>query len=245
MQELKQFKIRASQAGKILTNPRTKTETLSATTLTYVKEWLKETLYKRRKQLSNKYMDKGNINEEDGVTLLALHFGTWLDTNTKYMENDWACGTCDINHKELGVWDIKNSYSLDTFPMFETKIPNTDYADQVNVYQELYDNKVGGGVAYVLTDMPNELLERELKWIDSDDDKQEKALNYIYTLERWKKVKAEYFPNAKEIDFIEIPANKRVKTFDVPYDEEKIKKLKNRVEEIRNFIKQVLNLQNK
>lgn len=242
---MKQFKIRASQAGKILANPRTKTETLSSTTLTYVKEWLKEALYKRRKQLSNKYMDKGNLNEEDGVTLLALHFGAWLDTNTAYMKNDWACGTCDINHKELGVWDIKNSYSLDTFPMFETKIPNTDYADQVNVYQELYDNKIGGGVAYVLTDMPNELLERELKWIDSDDDKQEKALNYIYTLERWKKVKAEYFPNAKEIDFIEIPANQRVKTFEVPYDEEKIKKLKNRVEEIRLYIKEVLNLQNK
>ena len=66
---MQEFKIRASKAGEILTNPRTETETLSATTKTMVKTWLKETLYKRKSFKGNKYTDKGNYNEEEGVTL--------------------------------------------------------------------------------------------------------------------------------------------------------------------------------
>lgn len=237
---MREFKIRASKAGEILTNPRAKTETLSATTKTMVKTWLKETLYKRKSFKGNKYTDKGNYNEEEGVTLLALKFGVWLDTNTTYQENEYMCGTCDINHAEKGIWDIKNSYSLDTFPMFETELPNKEYADQVNVYQHLYNNHKGG-VAYVLTDLPDELLEKELKWLQSDNEKQERALGFIYSVENWQRVKEKYFSSADDIEFVEIPQDKRVKCFDVEYDAEKIKKIEERVVEIRKYIKELVN----
>ena len=39
------FKIRASASGKLMVNPRSKLETLSETTKTYVKEWAKEHIY--------------------------------------------------------------------------------------------------------------------------------------------------------------------------------------------------------
>ena len=39
---MKEFKIRCSAIGKIMTNPRSKTETLSKTTKTYLEEWSKE-----------------------------------------------------------------------------------------------------------------------------------------------------------------------------------------------------------
>ena len=54
MQTIKNFKIRASAGGQIMTNPRAKTELLSETTKTYVFDWLKENIYSYRKEISNK-----------------------------------------------------------------------------------------------------------------------------------------------------------------------------------------------
>lgn len=239
---MKQYKVRASKAGEILTEPRTKSETLSKGVITHAKKWLKETLYKRKYFKGNKYTQKGNANEEEGVTLLSLYYGCWLDTNTNYRENDYMCGTCDINHMDYGIIDIKNSYSLDTFPMFETELPDKDYGVQVNVYQELYDNKkVNGKVAYVLTDLDDEALEQKIKWLQTDNEKQEEAILHVYGAENWKRVKDKFFPNAVPIEFVEIPNEKRVKIFEVPYNEEVIKKLKKRVVEIRKFVKEVVN----
>jgi len=237
---MQEFKCRASQAGKLLTTPRTKGQLLAETTKTYLKEYLIQALYGRRKQIKNKYVDKGNYNEEDGVTLLSIVRKKWYDTNTDYAENDFFCGTCDINHEEDGIIDIKNSYSIDTFPMFESEIPNKDYVAQVNIYMELY-NKRKGAVAYVLTDMPIELLKREIKWLESDDEKQQTSLNFIYSLEAWEKAKSELFPNAEPIEFIPIPNEKRVKIFNVEYDEDLIEKLKNKVEISRDYLAQLKN----
>ena len=57
---MKEFKIRCSAIGKIMTNARSKTETLSKTTKTYLEEWSKEQIYKRKKEVFSKYIDKGN-----------------------------------------------------------------------------------------------------------------------------------------------------------------------------------------
>ena len=229
------FKARASKMGDLMTNPRLKSETLSETAKTYLKEWLIQTKYNRKNVFTNKYVEKGNLNEEDGVTLASIYFRDYLDTTTEYKKNDYFCGTCDINHEKHGIIDIKNSYSLKTFPIFSEKIPDAKYEDQVRTYFELYNNRKGG-VMYVLTDMPLNLLEREIKWLETDDEKQEKAINFIFTLDNWKKAKEQLFPNAGEIDFVEIPKLDRVKFFKVDFSEEWVKKAINKVKESRKYL---------
>ena len=59
------FKARCSKLGAIMTNPRSKTEILSETTKTYLIEWILEKKYGRKKEFSNKYLEKGLTTEQD------------------------------------------------------------------------------------------------------------------------------------------------------------------------------------
>ena len=63
------LKIRCSSIGKIMTNSRSKTETLSKTTKTYLQELAIEEMYGKRKEFSSRYTDKGNQVEDEGIRL--------------------------------------------------------------------------------------------------------------------------------------------------------------------------------
>ena len=63
------MKIRASSIGKIMTNPKTKGESLSQTTKTYLQELAVEEVYNIRKEFSSRYTDKGNEVEELSIAL--------------------------------------------------------------------------------------------------------------------------------------------------------------------------------
>jgi hypothetical protein len=90
------FKARASASGKLMTAPRSKTETLSETTKTYVYEWLKESIYGIRKNINNKYLSKGLWLEDEAIDktieLLDLSFAI---KNDKFFEDDYFTGTPD------------------------------------------------------------------------------------------------------------------------------------------------------
>ena len=64
---MKQFKIRASASGKLMTKPRLKSEVLSKTTKSYLQEWTKEQIYGVRKSIKSKYLDKGNQVEDAAI----------------------------------------------------------------------------------------------------------------------------------------------------------------------------------
>ena len=61
------LKIRCSSIGKIMTNSRSKTETLSKTCKTYLQELAIEEMYGKRKEFSSRYTDKGNAVEDEGM----------------------------------------------------------------------------------------------------------------------------------------------------------------------------------
>ena len=61
------FKIRSSATSKLMG-----VKGLGQTGYTYLEAWLKDHLYKRRTEIKSKYLDKGNISEEYGFTLMAL-----------------------------------------------------------------------------------------------------------------------------------------------------------------------------
>lgn len=210
---------------------------------TYAKNWIKEKLYGRRKEMSNKYTDKGNFNELDALDLVSRYFKVDLTPfyTTEYKSNDYSEGTCDINHPSIGIIDIKNSWDLSTFPMFEDVIPDEKYINQANTYQDLYKNYNKAHIAYVLTDCPLHILEQELRWLETDDEKQRKSNTLIYTSKGWFEAKENFFPNAEPFEFIEIPRKNRIKVFSFDWNPKIVENRKKRVEEIRNYIKELVN----
>jgi len=202
---------------------------------TYCKKWLKEYLYKRRPDIKSKYIDKGNAQEEDGFTVMCLELNLGMVyKNTTFHEDEYMCGTDDV-FTGGKVYDNKCSWSLDTFPMFETELPDAKYEWQVNVYANL--RKVSDGVvAYTLVDAPLDIVERELRWIDDQNKKYKKAMELIFTEAQFKEAQAMYFPDATDTYFIEIPQEKRIKPFGVTKDEAKINLIIERVKMCRAYI---------
>lgn len=154
------FKIRASASGQIITNPRSKTELLSETTKLYVYDWLKEQIYGVRKQLNNKYVNKGLQLEDKAIDkaieVLNLSFAI---KNETYYEDDFFCGTPDLIVDGI-VYDIKCSWDCFTFPLFDTEIPTKGYFYQLQVYMHLLGLKKAK-LVYVLLNTPDELTYEE------------------------------------------------------------------------------------
>lgn len=103
------FKIRCSAIGKIMTNPRTKGESLSQTTKTYIEEQVIHDKYGIRKQFSSRYTDKGNEVENDAIQLASqvLDLG-FLWKNDEHFSNEWMTGTPDVNTDTV-LLDVKSS----------------------------------------------------------------------------------------------------------------------------------------
>ena len=195
------FKIRASASGKVMTNARSKTELISETTKTYIKEWLTEHIYGVRKEIKSKYLTKG-LKMEDTAIDKAIE---WLDLpfaikNEKTFEDEYFKGTPDLIVSDT-VYDIKCSWDTFTFPLFENEIPTKDYFYQLQIYMHLTGCKKAV-LTYVLLNTPDELTYEEKHNYDNMDKKY------------------------------------RIKTFQIEYSEEVIADLKERVTNIRNFIKE-------
>jgi hypothetical protein len=159
-----------------MTEPRSKTETLSETTKTYVYEWLKERIYKVHKEISNKYLNKGLMLEDTAIDKTI----EWLDLsftikNEQFFENDYFTGTPDLIVDGV-VYDTKCSWDCFTFPLFDKDIPTKDYFYQLQIYMELTGCKKAV-LVYVLLNTPDELI-YERKHIYDDLDKKYRIKTY-------------------------------------------------------------------
>jgi len=150
------MKIRSSALGKIMTNPRKKSETLSAGCKTYIKELVKEDLFGYRTTIDSKYLTKGIDMEDTSIDLYNEVHNTLYLKNTERLENEFITGECDINTGDK-IIDIKTSWSLETFPAAVDDINNKDYEMQLRGYMWLYD-KPKAELAYCMVSTPDYLL---------------------------------------------------------------------------------------
>ena len=160
---MKEFKARASSAGKLMIAPRNKSEVLSETTKSYIKEWLIEQIYGFRKEIKSKYIDKGNKLEDTAIDKAI----EWLDLdfvmkNEDSFEDEFFNGTPDIITNDE-ILDTKCSWDAYSFPLFDKELPNKDYFYQMQVYMHLTGKKKAR-VVYVLLNTPEELT-----WEDKHD----------------------------------------------------------------------------
>jgi hypothetical protein len=153
--EIKQFKIRCSAIGQIMTNPRSKSDILSQTCKTYCETWLKEHIYDTEKRIKSKYLIKGIDVELEALEYYAL-IKDWgfILKNQDTFENNFMIGTPDLIYKNL-VIDLKSSWDCFTFPLFDTDIDKS-YWMQLQGYMHL-TGLDKGVLVYTLQNTPDEL----------------------------------------------------------------------------------------
>lgn len=127
-----------SSIGKIMTNARSKSEILSETAKSYIKSVAKQDFFGYNVDLNNKYIIKGQEQEQDSINLLNAVRMTSYVKNDKRLINDIMTGECDILLDDH-IIDIKTSWSLETFPALAEDGMNKDYEWQLRAYMYLYD----------------------------------------------------------------------------------------------------------
>lgn len=149
------FKIRASATKNIMTNPRSKSETLSETCKTYLEEWAKESIYGVRKNIKSKYLTKGISVEDEAIEYYSeiAKLGFVLKNQDRF-EDEFFTGTPDLITGDT-VYDFKSSWDCFTFPLFDTE-PDKGYWMQLQVYMELTGLKKAK-LVYTLQNTPDEL----------------------------------------------------------------------------------------
>jgi hypothetical protein len=214
------LKIRASKAGCLMTEPRNKSDkdagNLSETAKTYLRElWIEKT-YNRRKDITNKFIEKGLLNEETSIDFASLLHNELYEKNEKLYASDYFTGTPDIISGEY-IIDIKSSFDIFTFAKAEL----TDlYYHQLNVYMELTGLRKSK-LIYCLTDAPEATIQRELK-----------TAQYKLQVTELPELEAKL---RKEMCYSDIPLDKKVKVFEIEYSEADIKKLQGKVEKAREY----------
>ena len=225
MQEInpQNFKISCSAISEIMTEPKLKSETLSMTCKSYCKDWLRIQIYEKQKEFTSKYTDKGIQTEDDAIKLLNKFYGWNAEKNSVRKWSEFMHGECDLNiETEDLIVDIKSSYSCFTFPIFEKEIPDKKYMLQIQGYMHLWGMKKGR-ISYVLMDMPDDMVAKELKWKfpepPSDEEYQAAAAQYFYS---------------------HMADNLRIKSFNFDYNPELIAAIEQRVKDCRIYISSLL-----
>ena len=220
------MKIRCSSLGKIMTAPRSKSEVLSQTAKSYIEELAKEHLFGIKKVFKSRYTDKGNEVEEQAIELTEDVLGfEFLTKNEKYFENDYIKGTPDVITTSL-IIDVKSSWSGETFPFFESELPNKDYYYQVMGYMWL-TGKQNALISYCLINTPEEIVNDEIRrtaWGKYEIEPSEETIREVQSIH----------------NFNHIPKDRRVKAFHVEFNEGVINEMKTRIEECRKYFNNLI-----
>lgn len=232
--DFSQTLFRCSSLGFIMTDPRSKGETLSETTKGHLIDVYVANRYGRQEDIQNKYIEKGLAVEEDSITLYSRMKKRFYPKNETHLSNQWIKGTPDlftgesINNAET-ITDIKSSWDIYTFHRVLTKEINKMYYWQLQGYMDLSGAK-SATLAYCLVNTPQQLIEDEKRRL------------------MWKMgVATEETPLFKEaceelqrsMTFDDIPLHERLIEFHIERNEADIMKMHARVEECRKWLNEV------
>lgn len=195
---------------------------------TYLKKWVKMKMFDRNEDWKSIVVNKGLMCEQKGIDLVSEILKLkGLEKNDEYFENDFMNGCPDIINNEK-IRDIKNSWDLFTFPMFDDEVPNKDYWWQMQGYMILTGLKKAS-LDYMLIDTPMPLVFIDLKRLYYESGG---------VAAEWTQEKYEYlYPNYR---FDDIPMEMRLKSFEFEYDPAIEEKIKQRVLLCRKYINETL-----
>lgn len=132
---------------------------LSETAKSYLNSLAKEGVYQYRKELDICMFAKGKECEETLIDMANRVFGMFLVKNTERRSDEFITGEPDLVLDDA-IWDIKNAWSLDTFPPTPAEAHNDDYEWQLRGYMRLFD-KPYARIVYGLVNTPEHLRRYE------------------------------------------------------------------------------------
>ena len=153
------MKFRCSSLGKLMTEPRSKSEgPLSVGAKTYIRELAAQEIFGVEFEISSKQIEKGIEVEGDSIDLLNSVRGLSLVKNVERRSNDLITGECDLFDAEAKRGhDIKSSWSIATFPITVADCEDRLYEWQMRGYMALWDADEWE-VNYCLVDTPDRLI---------------------------------------------------------------------------------------
>lgn len=213
------YKFHCSGLKNLMTKSRTKSEPLSETTKSYLREiWIEE-VFGRRKVISSGPMEKGTAVESDSMELVKEVLGKTYFKNNKQISNEYVIGTPDIiDAKDKMIHDIKSSWDLWTYSAVTGEQARKDYYYQLLGYmwiQEFSESTL----LYGLVNTPEHLMYKEwskLAW-NMDEQEAERITRLNHT-------------------FDDIPATKRLKVYHFQYLQEEVDELVNKIELSRAYL---------
>lgn len=206
-----------------MTNSRVKSEPLSETTKTALRElWIKETYNREKYDKANKYTDKGIMCEADAMELIKTVTGVSYFKNKTTFENEFITGTPDIVDGKQ-IKDTKCSWDIWTFNGATEKSAYKDY-----YYQQLgYMWLTGGETAelmYCLVNTPEPIMNDELY-----------RLSFRFP-EINGSDESKIAPFKRNFIFDDIPAPERLKVFPLAYSADDVEELKDKIFHARDYL---------
>lgn len=220
--------IRCSSLSCLFTEPKLKADKeagkLSKTAqLHLIKTYIRE-YWGIDKQLATKQIVKGNMCEDDGITMVSVVDGVFYDKNTERRSNEWITGEPDIVHDIID--DVKCSWDAETFLPKLIEPVDATYEYQMQGYMWLFD-KPKARVRYCLVTTPETIRNQEkYGLLRRMDVATEENPDFIREWERLEKTMV----------FDSIPVRERVIDHYVDRDEEIIAQIPIKVERARQFL---------
>lgn len=259
MESANEIKFRCSSLGHLMTDARSKSETLSETTKTHLIDVFVSEKHHRKEELSNKYLSKGNEREEDSITLLSRNTKVFYKKNEEHLFNDYIKGTPDIYtgndiYHADEIFDTKTSFSAHTFFRAKHKELEKNYYWQITGYMWL-TGATKGTVAYCLVNGTYQQIsdeKRKLAYqmnefgVDVHSDEYLKKcrqieINHIFDLEAFVKENPHFeFDNDLSKWEYDIPYTERVHLISFERNEADILRLAQRIKECRIYMNENL-----
>lgn len=229
------IQFRCSSLGHLLTDPKSaadkKAGNLSESAKTHLIDVYVANKYGRQSDIHNKYIEKGLMVEEDGITLYSRVKKNFFKKNEEHLRNSFIMGTPDLfTGLEIKsadtIIDIKCSWDIYTFFRVLTKDINALYYWQLQGYMALTDAKKAT-LAYCLIDTPDPLIldeKRKLMWkMGAGTDENPEYLEACEELD-------------KAMKFGDIDMKEKVIEFEIERNEEDINTIYAKVEKGREFL---------
>lgn len=222
------LKIRCSAIGKIMGNPRKKSDTLSAVCKDYIQTLVIENRFGRKKEHTSRFTDKGIIAEDDSIVLArdVLDLG-FIYKNEKEWENEYLTGTPDVL-TDVCLLDVKSKWDLFTYKSIlcnKEEKPLKDYFYQMQGYMAL-TGKRKSYLVFCLPDTPSHMVEdlvRKEVWNQKLIDETPELREHV----------------EKNHEYSDINKNLRVVSYIIRYDKEVIKEVYDRIELCREYYNQI------
>lgn len=230
---------RASAIGNLMSDPMSKADkeagNLSESAKTHCIDIFVREKYGRQTDISNKYIEKGLMVEEDAITLYSRVKKHFFKKNEDHLNNEFVRGTPDLYTGETiqtadTVIDIKSSWDIFTFFRAKNKKINPLYYWQLQTYMAL-TGATKATLAYCLVDTPESFINDEKRKI-------------FYKMNITTEENEVYQEACKHLQlamtYEDIPLAERVAEFHIERDDDGIEKMYKKVEKGREYLKQLM-----